>query len=476
LSVFATKNLAELHADVEASGLRRALGLLDLTALGVGCTIGAGIFVLTGQAAAQYAGPGIVLSYLLAGVVCGFAGLCYAEFAGMIPISGSAYTYAYATLGEIAAWTIGWALIAEYSFAAAAVAVGWSGYLVSVLRDVGIALPAALAAPLGSGATDGTTALFNAPAVAVVLVLTAVLVRGIRLSATLNAVVVLLKVAVILVFVVAGAPYVDSRNWTPFVPENSGRFGEFGWSGVLRGASVVFMAYLGFDAVSVAAQEAKNPRRDLPLGTLASLAVCAVLYMAVAAVVTGIVPYARLDVPDPIAVGIDATGLGWLRPLVKLGALLALSSVILVLLLAQPRILLTMGRDGLLSPLFARVHPRHRTPHVTTLLTGVAVAAMAGLFPIGPLSELVSLATLFIFAIVCVGIPVLRRRSPQLERPFRMPGVPWLPLLGAAFCVYLMLGLPLAAWIRLAVWMTLGLAIYFGYGRGATGRARLARS
>ncbi len=478
-TLLARKPIADLHAEADSGILDRALGPLHLTALGVGAIIGAGIFVLTGQAAAQYAGPGIVISFVLAGIACGLAGLCYAEFASLIPVAGSAYTYAYATLGELLAWIIGWDLILEYSLGAATVAVGWSGYLVSFLRDVGLAVPARLAAASGSTVTlpDGSTAtaLFNAPAAFVVLLVTVLLVVGIRESARANAGVVMVKLAVIVLFIGVGSFFVSPANWSPLVPANTGSFGEFGWSGLLRGAGVIFFAYIGFDAVSTAAQEARNPQRDMPIGIMASLVVCTILYIAMALVLTGIVHYSRLGVPDPIAVGIDATGLVWMRPVIKLGALAGLSSVILVMLLAQPRIFFTMSRDGLLPPVFSRVHPRFRTPWITTIVTGAVVAVVAAIFPIGVLGELVSIGTLLAFVLVCLGIVALRRSRPDLPRPFRTPGSPWVPIAGALACLYLMAGLPLETWARLIGWLALGMAIYFAYGRRSAARLRDAR-
>lgn len=469
MSLVARKPVSVLLAEAETGTMRRALGPVSLTTLGVGAIIGAGIFVLTGQAAAQYAGPGIVLSFVLAGVACAFAGLAYAELASMIPVAGSAYTYAYATLGQFLAWIIGWDLILEYSLGAATVAVGWSGYVVSFLHDLRIHVPAPLAAAPGTAVlyphTGATTAVFNLPAALIVLVVTMILVRGIRESARANAAVVVVKLVVIALFLVVGVSAVDPANWSPFIPANTGTFGEYGWSGILRGAGVIFFAYIGFDAVSTAAQEAKNPGRDLPVGILVSLVVCTVLYIVVSLVITGIVPYRQLGVPDPVAVAIDHAGMPWLRVLIKAGAIAGLTSVILVMLLAQPRIFYSMARDGFLPPVFSRIHPRFKTPHVTTVVTGFAVALVAGLFPIGILGELVSIGTLLAFVLVCLGVLVLRRTAPDVPRPFRTPGAPWTPLLGAAACLYLMAGLPVATWARLGAWLAVGFVIYFAYGR-----------
>jgi len=468
---FRTKSHLQLigEADAGEHKLERVLGPWHLTLLGIGGIVGAGIFVLTGQASAMYAGPAIVLSYVISGLGCAFAGLCYAEFASMIPVAGSAYTYSYATLGELFAWIIGWDLILEYLFGASTVAVGWSGYVVSFLKDIGLIIPATLCnAPFAYDPKLGmhlTGAILNIPAMFVVAFITTLLIIGIKQSATFNGVIVLIKLIVILLFVVLGIWFVHPANWHPFVPPNTGDFGHFGWSGVLRGSAVVFFAYIGFDAVSTAAQEAKNPQRDMPTGILLSLAFCGILYVAVSGVLTGLVPFSTLDVPHPIAVGIDAAGksLAWLRPLIKLGAIAGLSSVVLVLMLGQTRIFFSMAHDWLLPVGFARIHPRFKTPWVATLVTGVVALVTAGLFPIGILGELVSIGALLAFAMVCAGVMVMRRTKPHVVRPFRTPWVPVVPILGILFSGVQMASLPRDTWIRLIAWMLIGLVIYFTY-------------
>ena len=449
-------------------GLNKTLGPFSLVGLGIGCIIGAGIFVLTGKAAASYAGPAIALSFVLSGVACAFVGLCYAELAAMIPASGSAYTYAYATVGEVFAWIIGWDLILEYGMGAATVAVGWSGYFVSLLGSLGVHVPPEWAAASGEAVrlADGTqgTAIVNLPAVLIVLLLTGLLMFGTKESTRVNNVMVAFKLFVVVIVIGVGAFYVSRANWTPFIPENTGTFGSFGWSGILRGSSVVFFAYIGFDAVSIAAQEAKLPQRDMPIGILGSLVICTILYVLMSLVMTGMVPYTKLGVADPVAVAIDATGIGWLSVLVKFAALAGLTTVIFVLLFGQARILFSIAEDRLLPAFFGEVHPKFRTPFASQALIGVVVAAIAASFPIGLLGEMVSIGTLFAFLLVCVAVMHLRRSSPVTNRPFRTPGVPWVPLLGIAFSLLLMLGLPLATWLRLLVWLAIGLAIYFGYG------------
>jgi basic amino acid/polyamine antiporter, APA family len=474
IDIFAKKSLAKLMAEAsdEQTGLKRTLTRWNLVLLGIGAIIGAGIFVLTGQAAASYAGPAVVISFVVAGIACAFAGLCYAEFASMIPIAGSAYTYAYATLGEFIAWIIGWDLILEYLFAASTVAVGWSGYVTSFLKDLGIDIPTSLSsAPLAYDTTThawtSTGAIINLPAVLIIGVMSAVLYRGVRGSANINNIIVAIKVTVILLFIIFGAAYVVPENWVPFIPENTGTSGQYGWSGIFRASGVIFFAYIGFDAVSTAAQEAKNPQKDMPWGILGSLVVCTIIYILVGLVMTGMVKYPNLNDPAPVAVAVNAAGesLQWLRYPIKIGAIAGLSSVILVMLMGQPRIFYSMAKDGLLPPAFAKVHSTYKTPYFSTILTGIVAAAVAGLFPIGLLGELVSIGTLLAFAIVCGGVLVLRYKSPNLERPFKTPFFPVVPVLGVFSAFGVMAMLPLDTWLRLIVWMAIGIAIYFFYGK-----------
>jgi basic amino acid/polyamine antiporter, APA family len=485
MSILATKSIEQIRTEQlggtdSGGGLQRVLGPNQLIMLGVGAIIGTGIFVLTGQAAAANAGPAIVVSMVLAGLTSVLAALCYSEFAASVPVAGSAYTYAYATLGELIAWIIGWDLILEYALGAATVAVGWSGNLVTLLHQLGLSFPAALSAapgtvvPIAGG--DPVTAVFNLPAVLVTIAVTALLIVGVSESASVNAAIVVIKVAVVLIVIGAGALFIDTANLHPFVPANTGNFGEYGWSGVLRGAGVIFFAYIGFDAVSTSAQEAKNPQRDLPRGILGSLAICTVLYVLVSGVMVGLVPYkAMLNQPAPLVVAVEAAagraaGTSWqglmevVKILVTLGALAGLSSVMVVMMLAQPRIFLAMSRDGLLPPWAGRVHPRFSTPHISTVVTGVVVAIAAGLTPIAALGNLVSIGTLLAFVIVSSGVIVLRKTRPDLPRPFRMPLVPVLPCLSAVVSFILMLSLPRNTWERLILWMVVGIVFYFLYG------------
>ena len=470
-----TKSIEQLVSDVEQGGkaLRRSLTAFDLTLLGIGAIIGTGIFVLTGTAAANQAGPAIVVSYMVAGLACAFAALCYAEFAAMIPIAGSAYTYAYATLGEIFAWMIGWDLILEYAVGSMTVAIGWSGYFQRILAGFGMALPTwMMAAP---AAAPG--AVINLPAVIIVLLIMILLVVGIRESARFNAAMVAIKVAAVLFFLVSGIWFVQPENWTPFMP--------YAWSGVMTGAAVVFFAYIGFDAVSTTAEEARNPRRDLPIGIIASLVICTVLYVAVAAVLSGIIPVVEYRdnaqfLNAPVAFALASINQDWAAGLVSAGAVAGITSVLLVMLMSQPRIFFSMSRDGLLPPGVSKVHPRFQTPYITTIITCVIVAITAGLVPIQVVGEMTSIGTLFAFVVVCMAVIVLRATRPDAHRPFKVPGGSVIPVLGVLSCLYLMVSLSVMTWVRLLVWLDIGMLIYWFYGRThsplADQRERTARS
>ncbi|HTE34618.1 MAG TPA: amino acid permease [Chryseolinea sp.] len=458
------------ESSLKAGQLKRTLGRFNLIMLGIGGIVGAGIFVLTGQAAANYTGPAIILSFTIAGIACAFAGLCYAEFASMIPIAGSAYTYAYATLGEFIAWIIGWDLILEYLFGGATVSVGWSGYVVSFLKDYGVNIPTALCnAPLSFDSSTHewilTGSILNLPAMFIIGFITVMLAIGIRESANFNNIIVIIKIVVILLFIGFGVFYVSADNLQPFIPENTGAFGKYGWSGVFRASGIVFYAYLGFDAISTVAQEVKNPQRDMRWGILGSLIICTLLYVLVGFVMTGMVSYTELNTAAPIAVAVDAAGssLQWLRTPIKVGAIAGLSSVVLVQLLGQTRVFFSMASDGLLPGAFNKVHPKFKTPYITTLVVGFFAMMVGGLFPINLLGELVSIGTLLAFVIVCAGVLVLRYKSPEIHRPFKTPLFPFVPIAGILSSLGVMATLPGDTWLRLIVWMGIGLIIYFFY-------------
>lgn len=471
------KPIEHIQSEFHAGELKRTLGPLNLILLGIGCIIGAGIFVRTGNAAALHAGPAVMLSFVVAGVVCAFAGLCYAELASVLPVSGSAYTYAYATLGELAAWIMGALLLLEYGLAASVVAVGWSGYVVSLLGDFGLVIPPILTAPMGHAVTlaDGSSvgALFNLPAFVVVAGLTILLVLGVSESATVNNVIVAIKVTVIVAFIAIGGAIILSRlgdflpNWEPFIPAATGERGEFGVGGVMRAASIVFFAYIGFEAVSTAGQEAKNPKRDMPIGILGSLVICTILYMLVAAVMTLVVDYRTLNVPDPVAVAVDAFGpeWHWFAKSVKIGAITGLTSVILVLMYGQTRIFYTMARDGLMPSVFARVHARYKTPWLNTLVVGLIVGVAAAIFDINTLGDLTSVGTLAAFAIVCLTVMYLRRTRPDLERGFTVPLYPAIPVLGIVSCLYLITTVEIRVLTFFAWYLAGALIVYFLFGQ-----------
>ncbi|HUO82475.1 MAG TPA: amino acid permease [Gammaproteobacteria bacterium] len=454
MDLFRTKIIgSDVHAD---TGLHRTLGAGDLVLLGIGAIIGAGVFVLTGVAAATQAGPALVLSFVLAGLACVFAGLSYAELAAAVGGCGSAYGYAYATLGEIVAWIIGWALMLEYGMAVSAVAVGWSGYFNNALTAGGIHLPnTLLAAPHAGG-------LVNLPAMGIIILLGFLLAIGVKNSARFNAAIVFIKLTAIAIFVIIALGNVDPDNWTPFMP--------FGWQGIVNGAALIFFAYIGFDAVSTAAEEARNPQRDMPIGIIGSLAICTAVYMIVAALLTGIAPYPTLNTPSPVSQALLTLGYQWGAAVVAAGAIAGLTSVMLVMYYGQTRVLFAMSRDGLLPQRFATVSPRTRTPTFVILLTGAITSIVAGFAPIGAIAQLVNIGTLFAFVIVCVGVVVLRYKRPDLHRPFRVPFSPVLPLLGVIFCLYLMVSLPAVTWFYFLLWMAFGLVIYGGYSARASRR------
>ena len=470
MGLWTTKSIESIIKSAEDSDnqLKRALGPTSLIMLGIGAIIGAGLFSLTGIAAAENSGPAIAISFIIAAIGCAFAGMCYSEFSSMIPISGSAYTYAYATLGEFAAWTIGWALVLEYATGAAAVSISWSAYLISFLQDMGINLPTIITASPWQPVhlPDGTNAfgLINLPALIIVILLSLLLIRGVQESAKANAFFVVIKVSIVLIFIVLGFFYIKAQNYHPFIPSNTGNFGEFGISGILRAAGVIFFAYIGFDAVSTAAQEAKNPQKDMPIGIIGSLIICTVLYILFSLVLVGLVNYKELGVAAPVALAIDQTPYHWLNWCVKLAILAGLTSVILVLMLGQSRIFFIMARDGLLPKVFSKIHPRYKTPYGSNIVLMIFVGLFGAYAPLELVGHMTSIGTLLAFVIVCLGVIILRKTRPDLPRPFKTPLVPLVPILGMLVCLTMMFSLGLLNWIRLILWLIIGFGIYFFYG------------
>ncbi|EAX48260.1 amino acid permease-associated region [Thermosinus carboxydivorans Nor1] len=449
MNIFRTKSIDLLKEGAEQKGLKKTLGALDMVMLGIGCIIGTGIFVLTGVAAAKYAGPGIMLSFVLSGLTCAFAALAYAELAALVPIAGSAYTYSYASLGEIIAWMVGWNLILEYSVGSSAVAAGWSGYMVGLLKSAGIELPHAFTAVPADGG------IVNLPAMVIALFLSALLVRGTKESATLNKILVFIKLAAVFIFLALAGPKVNPANWSPLMP--------YGFSGVAAGAAIIFFAYIGFDAVATAAEECRNPNRDLPIGIVGSLAVCTILYIAVAGVLTGVVPYQQLNNAEPVAYALRTIGYNIGSALVGTGAIAGITTVLLVLMYGQTRIFFAMSRDGLIPASICKIHPKYGTPHIITIVAGIAVALIAGFTPIGIIAELTNIGTLFAFVVAAVGVLVLRFTKPDVHRPFRCPAVTIVAPLAVLSCGYLMYNLPGETWVRFIIWSAIGLAVYFVY-------------
>jgi APA family basic amino acid/polyamine antiporter len=469
--ILATKPIADYQKEASDKTLVRALGIPALIAFGIGGIIGTGIFVLTGLAAAEHAGPAIVFSFVIAGIGCMFAGLCYSEFAAMVPVAGSAYAYSYATLGEFVAWFVGWNLILEYMVTCSTVAVGWSRYFIKLLDHFGINfIPASLSSAPFEAADVGyevhmTGAIANLPAIVIIGAATALCYRGIKESATVNTIIVAIKVAIVMAVIAFGASFVDTHNWVPYIPKNTGTFGQFGWSGILQASAIIFFAYIGFDGVSTVAQEAKDPQRGMPIGMLGSLAICTVLYILMSSVMTGLVPFKQLDDAAPVVVALEAhPQLTWLTTWVIWGALFGLTSVIITMIIPQARIWLTMSHDGLLPKVFGVIHPKFRTPHISTLITGVCAATLGGCLPIGILGELVSIGTLIAFIVVCAGVLVLRYTRPDLKRPFRVKWIWFVSGMGVLFCTAMAASLPSGTWLRLILWSVLGILIYLFYG------------
>jgi APA family basic amino acid/polyamine antiporter len=469
--MLATKAVTAYQKEASDKTLVRALGIPALIAFGVGGIIGTGIFVLTGLAAAEHAGPAIVFSFVIAGIGCMFAGLCYSEFAAMVPVAGSAYAYSYATLGEFVAWFVGWNLILEYMVTCSTVAVGWSRYFIKLLDHFGINfIPASLSSAPFEAADVGyevhmTGAIVNLPAIVIIGAATALCYRGIKESATVNTIIVAIKVAIVMAVIAFGASFVDTHNWVPYIPKNTGTFGQFGWSGILQASAIIFFAYIGFDGVSTVAQEAKDPQRGMPIGILGSLAICTVLYILMSSVMTGLVPFKQLDDAAPVVVALEAhPQLTWLTTWVIWGALFGLTSVIITMIIPQARIWLTMSHDGLLPKVFGVIHPKFRTPHIATLITGVCAATLGGCLPIGILGELVSIGTLIAFIVVCAGVLVLRYTRPDLKRPFRVKWIWFVSAMGVLFCAAMAASLPSGTWLRLILWSVLGILIYLFYG------------
>lgn len=479
MSLWRTKSLEylKLEANSGKEKLERTLGAMDLVLLGVGAIIGAGLFSITGIAAAQNAGPAVILSFILASIGCTFAGLCFSELAAMIPISGGAYSYTYATLGEFIAWIIGWALILEYGMGAAVVSISWSAYIISLLNDFNIFLPTAFIAspwqPIQGADGSIEYGIINLLPLLIIILLSWLLILGIEKSAKINAILVAVKVFVVLLFIGVGFFYINYDNYTPFIPENTGRFGEFGWSGILRASGIVFLAYIGFDAVSTTAQEVKNPQKDLPIGIIGSLVICTILYVLFSSILIGLVPYSSLNVAAPVAEAVNKTPYLWFNWLIKLAIIAGLTSVILVLLLGQSRILFTISKDGLLPPFLSRVHSKYHTPWVASLVVMVIAGLFAAFAPISLVGNMTSIGTLLAFAIVCAGVIVLRKTRPDLERPFSTPFVPLVPILGILTCLVMMFSLEWETWARLSIWLLIGLAVYFFYGRHRSHLAKL---